>query len=313
MTQEKSNKPLAITPGDPAGIGPDICLMLSRQHDLPEYLIIADADMLKQRAKILDIDSRALPILHVPLRKPCQPGKASIANAEYVLETLNIATKGCLEGQFAGLVTGPVNKAVINEAGISFTGHTEYLAKLTDTEQVVMMLAAKTTRIALVTTHVPLKDVAKSITSSLLENVLKILHHDLLNRLAIKNPCILISGLNPHAGENGYLGDEEITVIKPAIDKLRSQGMDLQGPLSADTLFIEKNLKLADAILVMYHDQGLPIIKHIGFGNAVNITLGLPIIRTSVDHGTAFELAGTGKADANSLVAAIRTANELTK
>ena len=239
------------------------------------------------------------------------PGELNKANAAYVLHTLTRAGQGCLDGHFAGMITAPVHKGVINEAGIAFSGHTEFLAELTHTEQVVMMLATHGLRVALVTTHLPLKDVAAAITPERLSRVTRILAHDLRTKFGIAQPRILVCGLNPHAGEGGHLGREEIEVIEPALQQLRGEGIDLIGPLPADTLFTPKHLEHCDAVLAMYHDQGLPVLKYEGFGAAVNVTLGLPIIRTSVDHGTALDLAGSGRIDSGSLQVALQTAYQM--
>lgn len=323
------NRPrIAITAGEPAGIGPDIILMLLQEETWPdaELVIIADPDMLQERAKQLNIPltlhrySADKPkhicadghlILPVSCSAPVIPGELDPENAGYVLQTLRLATEGCLSGEFSALVTAPLHKGIINDAGIPFTGHTEFLAELTQTPLPVMMLATDTLRVALATTHVPLRQVSDLITQNLLEQVLHILFRDLQEKFAISDPHILVCGLNPHAGENGHLGTEEIDTIIPAIQHLQQQGMKLTGPLPADTLFTPHNLQDADAVLAMYHDQGLPVLKHAGFGKAINITLGLPIIRTSVDHGTALHLAGTGKAETGSLREAIRTAVHL--
>jgi 4-hydroxythreonine-4-phosphate dehydrogenase len=229
-------------------------------------------------------------------------------NAHYVLNTLQLAAKGCMRGEFDALVTGPLQKSVINDAGISFTGHTEYLADLSNCPRVVMMLATDTLRVALATTHLPLRDVSTQITRELLTEVLQILQHDLQTKFNIAHPRIIVCGLNPHAGEGGHLGSEEIEIIEPALESLRDKGLNLIGPLPADTAFVPRNLEQADAVLAMYHDQGLPVLKHSGFGRAVNITLGLPFIRTSVDHGTALDLAGSGKIDTGSLQQALKMA-----
>jgi len=315
---------IALTAGEPAGIGVDLCIQLV-QNMLPncELVVFSDADLLKQRAKQLNLPltlhhfdpqkSQAilpkghLTILPVTLKTPAEAGVLNHENSEYVLELLDRATQGCLNNTFAAMVTAPVHKGVINEAGFAFTGHTEHIASQTGGHP-VMMLATEGLRVALVTTHLPLSKVSAAITSELLEKTLRILHHDLITRFHIQKPRILVCGLNPHAGENGYLGHEEIEIINPTLDKLRAQGMNLQGALPADTLFTPKYLKNADAVLAMYHDQGLPVLKYKGFGQAVNITLGLPIIRTSVDHGTALDLAGTGNADLGSLQYALKTA-----
>ncbi|PTQ67094.1 4-hydroxythreonine-4-phosphate dehydrogenase PdxA [Pseudomonas sp. GV071] len=318
----------ALTPGEPAGIGPDLCLLLA-QHSQPYPLIaIASCDLLNERAAQLGVAVRALAVtpdawpdapapagtLYVwdtPLRNPVVAGQLDTANAAYVLETLTRAGEGCLNGDFAGMITAPVHKGVINEAGIAFSGHTEFLADLTHTQQVVMMLATRGLRVALVTTHLPLKDVAAAITAERLERVTRILHADLVHKFGIAAPRILVCGLNPHAGEGGHLGREEIEVIEPTLERLRADGLNLIGPLPADTLFTPKHLEHCDAVLAMYHDQGLPVLKYKGFGAAVNVTLGLPIIRTSVDHGTALDLAGSGKIDSGSLQVALETAYQM--
>ncbi|MBP9218241.1 MAG: 4-hydroxythreonine-4-phosphate dehydrogenase PdxA [Sterolibacterium sp.] len=309
---------LAITSGEPAGIGPELCLMLAGR-DFPAHLtIIGDRTLLAQRAALLGLDAdhitRRLDILHVPLVAPSTPGKPDPANARYVIEVLDRAIAGCRSGAYAGMVTAPLHKGVINDAGIPFTGHTEYLAEQTGTARVVMMLAGATAglRVALATTHLPLKDVPAAITASALEETLRILHGDLVGKFGIRQPRILVAGLNPHAGEGGHMGREEIEVIAPVLSKLRAEGMDLVGPLPADTLFTRKVLAGSDAQLAMYHDQGLAVLKYAAFEEGVNITLGLPIVRTSVDHGTALDLAGTGRADPHSLYAAIEAALSLT-
>jgi 4-hydroxythreonine-4-phosphate dehydrogenase len=315
-------RPLAITAGEPAGIGPDLCVQLAR-HKQP-LVVIADKILLQQRAAKLGIDlllheyiaaqplvSGKLSVLHVPLARSAQAGKLDPANSAYVLETLRRAVQGCMSGEFSGMVTAPVHKSVINDAGFAFTGHTEFLAEQSHTPQVVMMLAGGGMRVALVTTHLPLREVADAITAPLLESVLRILQHDLQFRFGIAQPRILVAGLNPHAGEDGYLGREEIDVMIPVLNRLRAEGMNVSAPLPADTLFAQHRLQECDAVLTMYHDQGLPVLKHASFGGGVNITLGLPFIRTSVDHGTALELAGTGKAEAGSLLEAIRVASEM--
>ncbi len=326
--------PLAITAGEPAGIGPDLCVQLAAAlTDIP-FVVIADRDMLLQRAAQLGIDLRvrdyvagqgkgegekhpslppSLTVIHVPLAAPCQPGVLNAANSEYVLATLKRALQGCLTGEFSAMVTAPVHKGIINDAGIPFTGHTEFLAEQTNTGSVVMMLVGGGMRVALVTTHLPLKDVAAAITAPLLENVLRIIQRDLQGRFGIAQPRILVAGLNPHAGEGGYLGREEIEVMIPVLDRLRAGGINVSSPLPADTLFAPHMLARCDCVLTMYHDQGLPVLKHASFGQGVNITLGLPIIRTSVDHGTALDLAGSGKADGGSLLEAIRLAARMSK
>ena len=315
----------ALTPGEPAGIGPDLCLLLAREAQPHALVAIASRDLLAERAQLLGLSiqlisvapdcwpSQAAPagslyVWDTPLAAAVAPGQLNASNAPYVLETLTRAGQGCLAGHFAGMITAPVHKGVINEAGIAFSGHTEFLAELTHTAQVVMMLATHGLRVALVTTHLPLKDVAEAITPERLSRVTRILDHDLRTKFGIAHPRILVCGLNPHAGEGGHLGREEIEVIEPTLRELRGEGIDLIGPLPADTLFTPKHLDHCDAVLAMYHDQGLPVLKYKGFGAAVNITLGLPIIRTSVDHGTALDLAGSGQIDSGSLQVALQTA-----
>ncbi len=315
---------IALTAGEPAGIGADLCIQLAQQI-LPacELVVLADAELLQQRAKQLNLPLTLhhfdpqkprlilppshLTILPIALKVPVEAGVLNHENSEYVLELLDRATHGCLNKTFAAMVTAPVHKGVINEAGFAFTGHTEHIALQTGGHP-VMMLATEGLRVALVTTHLPLSQVSAAITPERLEAVIRILHHDLQTRFHIHQPKILVCGLNPHAGESGYLGREEIDIINPILEKCRAEGMDLEGALPADTLFTNKYLQNADAVLAMYHDQGLPVLKYKGFGNAVNITLGLPIIRTSVDHGTALDLAGTGNADLGSLQYAVKTA-----
>ncbi len=313
---------LAYTPGEPAGIGPDLCLQLAQApHDF-RLVFIADPDMLRQRAAQLGLRldlplyagrdaAPGVSVLPLPLAAPAHAGRLDVANAPYVMATLQRAVTGCMSGEFDALVTGPVHKGIINDAGIAFTGHTEFLAQQAGVEQVVMMLAAGSLRVALATTHLPLKQVSTHITPALLEAVLRILDHDLRSRFGLAQPRILVCGLNPHAGESGHLGREEIEVIAPVIEQMRSAGLHLRGPLPADTAFTPRQLDDADAVLAMYHDQGLPVLKYAGFGEAVNITLGLPFVRTSVDHGTALELAGTGGADTGSLLAATKLALSL--
>lgn len=312
---------IALTPGEPAGIGPDLVIALAQEPQDYEIVAIADPQLLQARAaqlgmplrlRIIDLQDAPRPsvagelaVLPIALAEPAEPGKLKVCNALYILQTLDVAINGCLAGDFAALVTGPVQKSVINDAGIPFSGHTEYLADKTHTAKVVMMLATEGLRVALATTHLPLKDVAAAITRDELTQVTEILQRDLQLQFGIAQPRILVCGLNPHAGEGGHLGREEIEVIEPVLEQLRARGMNLIGPLPADTLFTPKYLDKADAVLAMYHDQGLPVLKYKGFGQAVNVTLGLPIIRTSVDHGTALDLAGTGKADLGSLRTAL--------
>lgn len=315
---------LALTPGEPAGIGPDLLVMLAQSAWPAELIAVTDTQLLTRAAQRLKLPLTLLPhdpsstaSAHVPgtlkvaqvaLAKTEQPGQLDVSNAHAVLATLDRACDGCLSGEFAAMITAPVQKSVINDAGIAFSGHTEYLQARCDVPRVVMMLACPGLRVALATTHLPLRDVADAITPKRLTQVLQILHHDLRTKFGIAQPHILVAGLNPHAGESGHLGREEIEVITPTLDALRAAGMNLSGPLPADTLFTPRLLAGADAVLAMYHDQGLPVLKHAGFGEAVNITLGLPIIRTSVDHGTALTLAGTGLAEVGSLQAAVQEA-----
>ncbi len=315
----------ALTAGEPAGIGPDLCLLLAQEAQPHALVAIASLDLLAERAQLLGLTiqlirvepeswpSQAAPagslyVWDTPLAAPVEPGRLDARNAGYVLQTLTRAGQGCLDGHFAGMITAPVHKGVINEAGIAFSGHTEFLAELTHTEQVVMMLATHGLRVALVTTHLPLREVADAITPERLSRVTRILDHDLRTKFGIAHPRIVVCGLNPHAGESGHLGREEIEIIDPSLQQLRNEGINLIGPLPADTLFTPKHLEQCDAVLAMYHDQGLPVLKYKGFGAAVNITLGLPIIRTSVDHGTALDLAGSGKIDSGSLQVALHTA-----
>ena len=317
---------VAVSAGEPAGIGPDLCVMLVA-HRLPvRIVLVADRDLLAKRVRTLGLDVRlvdfeptaecvpgTLAVQHVPLEAPVQPGKLDPRNSRYVLRTLEIAADACIAGTFDAMATAPVHKGVINDAGFAFTGHTEFLAERTGTPRVVMMLVGGGMRVALATTHLPLREVAQAITRESLTATIEILCRDLSARFAIARPRILVSGLNPHAGESGHLGREEIEIITPALDELRAQGHDLAGPLPADTLFHPERLRHCDAVLAMYHDQGLPVLKHASFGAGVNVTLGLPIVRTSVDHGTALDLAGTGRAEVGSLIAAIELAGELAR
>ncbi len=315
---------VVITPGEPAGIGPDLVVQLAQRSWPVELVICADASVLEARAKTLNLPLTLLPyqaenaplpqqagtltLLHVPLRTPVVPGQLSTENGHYVVETLARACDGCLSGEFAALITGPVHKGVINDAGVAFTGHTEFFEARSHSAKVVMMLATEELRVALATTHLPIKAVSDAITPELLREVIAILHHDLRTKFGIADPHVLVCGLNPHAGEGGHMGTEEIDTIIPVLDEMRAQGMNLSGPLPADTLFQPKYLDHADAVLAMYHDQGLPVLKYQGFGRGVNITLGLPFIRTSVDHGTALDLAGQGKADVGSFITALNLA-----
>lgn len=319
---------IALTPGEPAGIGPDLAVMAAQQQQSCELVAFADPDLLQQRAKQLNLPLHLkeveltqaatelkpgeLGIVPVAMPAPVTTGQLKPDNAAYVLQCLDGAIHACQKNFCQAMVTGPVQKSAIIEGGFTtFSGHTEYLAEKTQTQRVVMMLAAPGLRVALVTTHIPLQAVASAITKDLLEEVTTILYRDLQKKFGIQKPTILVCGLNPHAGENGHLGREEIDVIEPALLNLRQQQIDCKGPLPADTLFTPKYLREADAVLAMYHDQGLPVLKHLGFGKGANITLGLPIIRTSVDHGTALDLAGTGRADSGSLNTAIATAIEM--
>lgn len=318
---------IAITPGEPAGIGPDLVIKIAQQDWPVEMVVIASKALLLERAKVLslpltiiDYDQHAptspqksgsLTVLDVELAEPSIPGTLNSANGAYVVETLRIASEKNISGEFDAIVTGPVHKGLINKAGIAFSGHTEYFANQANCTDVVMMLATEGLRVALVTTHIPLAYVAKAITSERLQKVTRILHQDLQEKFGIKSPKIYACGINPHAGEDGHLGREEIDVMEPAFAELRADGIDIIGPLPADTIFQEKYLVEADAILAMYHDQGLPVLKYKGFGSSVNITLGLPFIRTSVDHGTALDLAGTGTADSGSFIEAMRNAINL--
>jgi 4-hydroxythreonine-4-phosphate dehydrogenase len=302
---------IAVTSGEPAGIGPDLCLRLAERKWLARLVVLGDRDLLAARAQTLGLDVNAIDIRHIPLQKSALAGRLDPANARYVLDILDAALAGCVSGEYAAMVTAPVAKNVINDAGIPFTGHTEYLAEKTNTPRVVMMLAGAGLRVALATTHLPLKDVPAAITRGELETTLRILHTDMQRKFGIARPRILVAGLNPHAGEGGHMGREEIEVIAPVLDKLRAEGMNLIGPLPADTLFTRNVLAGSDAQLAMYHDQGLAVLKYAAFDEGINVTLGLPIIRTSVDHGTALDLAGTGKASPTSLFAAIEAAIDM--
>ncbi len=334
LTSTKSSEPagreplprIALTSGEPAGIGPDLCLALA-QESLPcELVCLADRELLAARARLLGssvelaaYDPAAAPasrpgrltVLHCPLAVPARPGRLEVRNARAVLGMLDRAADGCLSGEFAAMVTAPVQKSVIIEAGTDFSGHTEHLAARTGAPRPVMMLVAGTLRVALATTHLPLRAVSGAITQGLLLEVLTILHRDLRARFGLAAPRIAVCGLTPHAGESGHLGDEELRIIGPALERARAAGIDASGPMPADTAFVPRLLAGYAAVLAMYHDQGLPVIKHASFDTAVNVTLGLPIVRTSVDHGTALDLAGSGRADAGSLRAAVRLATEL--
>ena len=319
--------PLYVTSGEPAGIGPDICLSLAGRVDERPVVVLADMQMLRQRAKQLGNPvelvayqgqeqsslSGQLFVEHIPLVEPVELGQLNPANAAYVIEQLRRSAEYAMSGRSVGVATAPVQKSVINDAGITFSGHTEYYQEFAGVDRVVMMLATKTLRVALATTHLPLRDVPAAITKQRLHQVIDILIHDLKTKFKIAKPRILVCGLNPHAGEDGYLGREEIDVINPVLETYRAQGIDMSLSLPADTLFTPENLKDADAVLAMYHDQGLPVLKSQGFGEAVNITLGLPFIRTSVDHGTALSLAGTGQAKSSSLHVAVDLALDLAR
>ncbi len=315
---------LAVTPGEPAGIGPDLVVALASRPRGLDWVAVADPDLLLARARQLGIElsvesdlsspSRQpghLTVVPVPLVAPVQPGRLAVENAAYVVATLERAADGCLAGTFRGMVTGPVQKSVINDAGIPFSGHTEFLCQRAGADDVLMLLVAGSLRVALATTHLPLRAVPDAITRPLLERRLTLLIDGLRQRFRIAAPRVLVAGLNPHAGEAGHLGREEIDVIAPVCEAARRAGHDVRGPLPADTLFTPELLAEADAVLAMYHDQGLPVLKHVGFGEAVNVTLGLPFVRTSVDHGTALELAGTGRARSGSLEAALALAARL--
>ncbi len=318
------NKPIVITPGEPAGVGPDLTVALAQQSWPMQLVACADPNLLLDRARQLNLPLQlqeysadktrepqaagTLTILPVPLHAPTIAGELNQENGRYVTETLAQACDGCLNGKFSALVTGPVHKGNINDAGVPFIGHTEFFADRSGCQRVVMMLATEELRVALATTHLPIVDVPKSITFDSLREVITILNHDLKTKFGLAKPRIYVCGLNPHAGEGGHMGREEIDVIIPALASLRAEGIVLEGPLPADTLFQPKYLQHADAVLSMYHDQGLPVLKYQGFGRAVNITLGLPFIRTSVDHGTALELAGTGQADVGSFITALNLA-----
>ncbi|MHB1231124.1 MAG: 4-hydroxythreonine-4-phosphate dehydrogenase PdxA [Burkholderiales bacterium] len=314
---------IALTSGEPAGIGPDLCLLLARAARASDLVALGDKALLQQRAAGLGLaialddyapgravarEANRLTVLSLPLATACTPGQLDPANSRYVLALLARAADGCLAGEFSAMVTAPVHKGVINDAGIAFQGHTEYLQARARAPHVVMMLAGGGMRVALATTHYALREVPLHITRAGLDATLRVIDHDLRVRFGLARPRILVAGLNPHAGESGHLGREEIEIIEPVLNQLRAEGFDLLGPLPADTLFHPERLRQADCILAMYHDQGLPVLKYASFGAGVNITLGLPFIRTSVDHGTALDLAGTGRIDTGSLAVAIETA-----
>ncbi len=315
---------IAVTPGEPAGIGPDLVVQAAQRERQMPWLVIADKNMLAARAQLLQLpltldDNLQSPsllpghltVLHTPLANTVIPGQLDTANVPGVMAALDAAIAGCMRGDYSALLTGPMQKSVVNDAGIAFSGHTEHLAEKSGVEDVVMLLMTDAMRVALATTHLPLAQVPNALTQPLLERRLHILNNTLRQQFAVSQPRILVAGLNPHAGEGGHLGSEEINVIQPVCEHLRSQGMDLVGPLPADTLFTPKYLQHADAVMSMFHDQGLPVLKYSGFGQAVNVTLGLPFIRTSVDHGTALDIAGSGDADLGSFLAALTVASEL--
>jgi 4-hydroxythreonine-4-phosphate dehydrogenase len=321
-----SSSTIVITSGEPSGIGPDLCVQRAQLGFNYPVAVMADPDLLRQRAALLNLPIKlieGLPdadrpagkgnihIIPTKLNVPCVPGVLNADNAAYVLNMLEMATKGCLDQSYAAMVTAPVHKGIINDAGIVFSGHTEYLQEQCQVDRVVMMLATEGLRVALVTTHLPLSEVPKRITPVLLREIITILLNDLTSKFGIANPKVLVAGLNPHAGENGHMGHEEIEVIIPVLDEFRAKGARLVGPLPADTLFTPHYLNQADAVLAMYHDQGLPVLKYKGFGAAVNVTLGLPIIRTSVDHGTALDIVGRGIADIGSLTTALDAAAQM--
>lgn len=316
---------IAVTTGEPAGVGPEICLRLfagARARQLAARLVVlADRSLLAETAAALKLpvamrdwnpllppQPGTLDVVHVPMSARAHPGRLDALNAPYVLVLLDRALAGCQAGEFAAMVTAPVHKGIINDAGIPFTGHTEYLAERTGTRRVVMMLTGGGLRVALVTTHLPLRDVPAAVTGAAVEEALRILNHEMGQKYGIVRPRVLVAGLNPHAGEGGHLGREEIDVIIPVLDRLREEGMTLLGPLPADTIFSPPVLARGDCVLAMYHDQGLTALKYASFGQGINVTLGLPIIRTSVDHGTALELAGSGRADSGSLFVAVEQA-----
>lgn len=315
---------VALTAGEPAGIGPDLAVSLARLPLPCRLTVLGDTGVLRERAAHLGIGvvldtGEAIPphrpgrlhVRHIPVAVPVVPGRLDPRNGAHVLALLDAALDGCRNGSYQAMVTAPVHKGAINDAGFPFTGHTEYLAHQSGTPRVVMMLVGGGLRVALATTHLPLRDVADAITQPLLIEVIRILDADLKSKFGIARPRIAVAGLNPHAGESGHLGREEIAVIEPVLDFLRGEGLTLVGPLPADTLFSRIRHEPCDAVLAMYHDQGLPVLKYASFGEGVNVTLGLPFLRTSVDHGTALDLAGTGRADVGSLIAAINMAREM--
>ena len=300
---------IAVTTGEPAGVGPELCAAVARDRLPARLVLLGDRQLLAERGG--DPARADVGVEHVALAKPSQPGRLDAANSRYVLALLDRAARGCLTGEFDAMVTAPVHKGVINDAGIAFTGHTEYLAATCGVANPVMMLVGGGMRVALATTHLPLAEVPRAITREGLEATLRVIFRDLVSRFGIVSPRVLVSGLNPHGGESGHLGREEIDVIAPVVRALAAEGLSVQGPIPADTLFVPERLAHADCALAMFHDQGLPVLKYASFGRGVNVTLGLPFVRTSVDHGTALEIAGTGTADPGSLREALRLAIEL--
>ena len=324
---DKSSLPvLVVTSGEPSGVGPELCARLPERKWPAHLVVLGDTELIEERLeragyamvvrpwqKGMQPEAGVFDVLHCPLACPALSGKLNPRNAAYVLSMIDSALDGCTKGIFDGMVTGPVHKGVICDAGMPFSGHTEYLAARTKTPHVVMMLVGGGMRVALATTHLPLADVPKALTQDGLTRTLEILHQGLGASFGLYKPHIMVAGFNPHAGEGGHIGREEIDIIIPVLERLRAKGMCLTGPVSADTLFTPYNLRDADAVLAMYHDQGLPVLKHISFGSGVNVSLGLPFIRTSVDHGTALDLAGSGKADPGSLFAAVELAIDMVK
>ncbi len=314
---------LAVTPGDPAGIGPDLTVALANQQQDCRIVAICDRRVLEERAEKLGVNAKfpdfnhessldsSLEVLNIQYQVSPTPGQPDVANSSYILKTLDAAVEGCMNKEFHAMVTGPVNKEVITRSGVLFTGHTEYIATKTGIDCPVMLLVFEQFRVALATTHIPLSEVPAAISRNRLKRVIEVLNQDLKEKFAIQSPRIAVCGVNPHAGEGGTLGQEETTVIEPLISELQKEGLNARGPYPADTVFVPQQLEKFDAVLAMYHDQGLPAIKHSAFGNVVNVTLGLPIIRTSVDHGTAYNLAATGLADSGSLLAAVKLAKSL--
>ena len=325
MRRESMTTRIAITPGEPAGIGPELAVMLAQRPRDARLVAVCDPSLLEARAAALALPLELLPddggatpdapgtlrVCKIDLAAPSRPGRLDARNVPYVLATLDAAIDGCVDGHYDAMVTGPVHKAVIADAGFPFTGHTEYLAARTSVDEVLMVLAADAFRVALVTTHLPLAEVASAVTAERVTRTLELLVEGLRTRYGVSSPRVLVAGLNPHAGEEGLLGREEIEVIGPVCDAFRARGLDIVGPLPADTLFTPDRVAGADAVLAMYHDQGLPVLKYAGFGKAVNVTFGLPIIRTSVDHGTALDIAGRGVAAVGSLEAAVAAAEQM--